>query len=205
MSFDLGLERLINGLAGRSRLLDAVMVAFAQYSPLVLALILLVVYFAPDPRRRWRRLVAIYAGAAALVALAVSYVIGLAWYRPRPFVADPTLVHALVAHANDSSFPSDHATLAFAIALGLWSLGPAWGPLLLALGVVVAFARVFVGVHWPTDVLAGAILGGLAGWLLPRLAQSLNPYLNRLLDALGPLGQDAPPASENEEPRPGHS
>ena len=89
-------------------------------------------------------------GAASLIAGMVA--------RPRPFVADPH-VRLFLAHAPDPGFPSDHATAAFAIAAVLIArLGRPAIPVLIAAGVL-AIARVLVGVHYPSDVLAGAVLG----------------------------------------------
>lgn len=190
MRFDLVLERTINGWAGANPALDALMSFVALYSPEILAALLLYVYFAPNARRRERRHRAIHAGLAGLIAVGFSGLIGQLWYRPRPFVALPATVHLLIHHAPDSSFPSDHATLAFAIATVLAGLGPLWGWLLVAFGALVAVARVFVGVHWPTDVLAGALLGFLVARGILRLVPWLDPWIERVLAAIGPLGRD---------------
>lgn len=198
MSVDAGLQHLINGWAGASHLLDGLMVALATDGVFVYPLALLGVYFAPHPDRRRRRRLGIYAAASALIALGINVLIGMLWYRPRPFVADPAGVHLLVRHGVDSSFPSDHATLAFAVSAGLWAIGPAWRWPLLILSALIAFARVFVGAHWPTDVIAGAILGSAVARVVLGLGPRLDPLLDRLLDALGPLGRDTPPA----RPRP---
>lgn len=193
MSFDLALQQAVNGWAGLSPGVDRVMAFLADKSPYVYALLLLWAYLAPGRARRRRRRLAVSAGLAAVAALAVNGLIGWAWYRPRPFLVRPASVHVLVRHGADPSFPSDHAALAFALAAALWELGAAWGWPLLALGAAVAVARVFVGVHWPTDVLAGAAIGLVLGRLAVGLQPRLTPLLDRLLDALGPLGRDGGP------------
>ena len=108
------------------------------------------------------------AAAAGLLGLGLNQLIGLAWYHPRPF--ELGLGHQWMAHARDSSFPSDHVTLIWSVALML--LAPratrVAGAALALLGVAVAWARVYLGVHFPLD-MAGALFVALAsaGIVLP--------------------------------------
>lgn len=98
---------------------------------------------------------------ASLFALGFNQLIGLAWFRPRPFSIG--LGHTLLAHAADSSFPSDHLTAIWSVAFSLAMRPPTRraGALLAALGLPVAWARIFLGVHFPSD-MAGAALVALA-------------------------------------------
>lgn len=86
--------------------------------------------------------------------------------RPRPFALHPELVHNFLQHGFDRSFPSDSITAAFAIAVGVLVYSRRWGRPLLALAVAFAIGRIAVGVHYPSDVLAGAALGTLISCLL---------------------------------------
>jgi undecaprenyl-diphosphatase len=89
--------------------------------------------------------------------------------RPRPFVAHPE-IHAFLAHAPDPGFPSDHATAAFAIGAVLFlRLGVRAVPVLLA-AAALASSRVIVGVHYPGDVIAGALIGVAAAGAVCVLA-----------------------------------
>lgn len=84
--------------------------------------------------------------------------------EPRPFVNDAS-TRLLISHAMDNSFPSDHATLAFAVGgVIVWWRRPL-GLVALGCASLVGFARVYVGVHWPSDIVAGALCGIAAGWL----------------------------------------
>jgi undecaprenyl-diphosphatase len=94
---------------------------------------------------------------AACVALGINGLIGLLIYRDRPFVHHHVI--QLIQHAANASFPSDHATGAFVIAgsIWIWRKRDGWVWLLLATGI--AFSRVWTGVHYPADVLAGIVIG----------------------------------------------
>src|ERR1700682_2894042 len=110
MSLATALFHWINGFAGHSRVLDAIMIAVANYSPIVFAVVLLGCWaqWRPD----WQRAAAL-AGVPALVALGVGQLVGMLLPRARPYLVTSATV--LVTHAPDTSFPSDHALLAFAV------------------------------------------------------------------------------------------
>lgn len=98
--------------------------------------------------------------ASGLIGLGLVQVIGALSYRPRPF--ETGLGLNLMQHVPENSFPSDHATLVFAIATTL--LMSPWrkiGLMLLILGLGVGWGRVYLGAHYPFDILAGAALGAL--------------------------------------------
>lgn len=88
----------------------------------------------------------------------LSHVLKATTNTPRPYVAMPHL-HTLINRPTSESFPSSHATTAFAGAVVLAFLLPRLWPLFFAAAALVAFSRLYVGVHYPTDVLAGAALG----------------------------------------------
>ncbi|MDH0092664.1 phosphatase PAP2 family protein [Achromobacter mucicolens] len=100
--------------------------------------------------------------ASITVALVVSYLCGVLWPYPRPFVAG--LGHAFFTHKASSSFPSNHtiiiATFAFALILDRRWAG--WGWLALAGAVLVGTSRVYLGVHFPLDIAGGLLLAPLA-------------------------------------------
>ena len=115
---------------------------------------------AADLRARPRRLPAtpLLAGAALLAASLASSALKDVFGRLRPPLAHDSLT-ALVSLPADSSFPSGHATGAFAAAGVVAALHPRLRAPVLALACLVAFSRVYLGVHYPTDVVAGAALG----------------------------------------------
>lgn len=92
--------------------------------------------------------------------------------RVRPYDIN-TAVEILVAKPKDFSFPSGHTAASFAAASALWfsKEGKLWMPALL-LAVLIALSRMYLYVHYPTDVLGGAILGIFCGWLANTLIKN---------------------------------
>jgi undecaprenyl-diphosphatase len=124
------------------------------------------VFFLQDRRRAW-----VFASAAAsgVIAWLASEGIGLLYFRPRPFAA-LSGVHLLIAKSPlDKSFPSDHASIAFALAFAVYFADRRWGGVFLAMAAAIAVARVYVGVHYFSDVIAGALLGFICAFLVHRL------------------------------------
>lgn len=153
-ALDAALFHAVNGVAGHHPVLDAVMVAVAEYSPQFFAVVLVALWAS---WRRERQVPAILAGGSALLALGIGQILAHLAFRVRPFLAGPATL--LIHHSADSSFPSDHATLTFAVAAMLLAYHRRVGVALLVIALWVAVARVYVGAHYPGDVLGGAILG----------------------------------------------
>jgi len=116
------------------------------------------------------------AGFSALLALGIAQVISHLWERPRPYVAHPDVAHLFISASPDPSFPSDHATAAFAIATAIFLRNRKAGYVALAMATALAFARVAVGTHYPGDVLGGAALGATCALLfyLPPVRGALH-------------------------------
>jgi undecaprenyl-diphosphatase len=177
MSLDAHLAESANTFAAHHDGWEDAARAWAQVSePLFIAFVVVLAAAAlllRRPRVLWATVLAVAAAGAGLV---VAAVLARVVDRPRPFVAHPQ-IHAFLAHAADPGFPSDHATAAFAIAVVLLiRLGWRWLPVLLA-AAALAVARVLVGVHYPADVLAGALLGTVAAIGVCLLATRLGPWL----------------------------
>ena len=85
--------------------------------------------------------------------------------RIRPFLVN-TAVELLTAPPADASFPSGHTAASFASVTALWLAGKKrWAMAALPLAVLIAFSRMYLCVHFPTDILGGAVLGTACGWL----------------------------------------
>jgi undecaprenyl-diphosphatase len=176
-SLDYALFHAVNGLAGRSAALDGLMIASAKYLPVVFALALVALWVSWRERNQHG---AVLAGASALIALGIGQLIGKAFPRPRPYVSHT--VNQLIPRSLDTSFPSDHAILGFAVAVMVWRYNRRAGAALLVLATLLAIARVFVGAHYPSDILGGAVLGALTSVALDYL--SARKPLSASLDAV---------------------
>jgi undecaprenyl-diphosphatase len=182
---DYTVERWINGLAGEHGWLDTIMRRAAGWGQLVFIGVVALWFLVGWARgRSVDRHGAVRALLAAGLGLGVNQLITLAWDRPRPFVAHPDVVHVLASHARDASFPSDHAAAGFAIAMVLVLVHRRLGALALAAAALMSFARVYVGEHWPGDVVAGAAIGVVAAVLLSTLLRPATEAIGSLLDSV---------------------
>jgi undecaprenyl-diphosphatase len=110
------------------------------------------------------------------IALADTVALGLkaAIERPRPYVRYPGQ-EPLLKTAFDYSLPSGHAATSFAAATVLTSFAPRLGPAFFVLAAGIAWSRVYVGVHYPSDVLLGAVLGTALGVAVAYVAGTIPP------------------------------
>ena len=124
----------------------------------------------------------LWAPLGALLALAVNQPVALAVAEPRPFTVLPHAL-VLVSRSTDYSFPSDHAVMAGAVAVGVLLAHRRLGILTVTLAVAMAFTRVYVGTHFPLDVIVGLLVGAAVAWasyaLVGRLARQLVETLVR--------------------------
>ena len=148
---------LINGMANWSVLLDAVMILISKLVPYLYILILAWLYVKGFRTGNFKlRGESFATGVLLVLCLIGSFILGAMFYENRPFVDHQ--VNLIVSHAADASFPSDHAVGTMAIASGIlfyhWSLGTkmVYG------SILVGFSRVFVGNHYPGDILGAFIL-----------------------------------------------
>jgi undecaprenyl-diphosphatase len=173
--------RAVNRVAQHTPWLHAPARLYAEYGVVLFAVLLLWSWWqargSGDPRRM---AAALWAPVGMLIAIGVNQFIGNAVAEPRPYAVLPH-IHMLVSRSTDYSFPSDHAVMAGAVAAGVLLAGRRLGVLAVVMAVLMAFARVYVGAHFPLDVIAGLAVGAavcVASYLLIR------PLLRWLVVAL---------------------
>ncbi|MFD3996981.1 phosphatase PAP2 family protein [Streptomyces sp. NPDC058548] len=176
---DVSLLYDINGLAKAAPpWFDRVMEFVGEYG-IMLAMALVVLWCWWSVRRRGTLADSVSAVAglvwaplAAGIALLVNIPIRGFVERPRPF-RDHQGLEVLVAGKTDFSFVSDHATLAMALGVGVFVAHRRFGLAAIGLALAEGFARVYMGVHYPTDVIGGFALGTAVALLLAPLALAL--------------------------------
>lgn len=171
---DWTLFQAVNGvLVGRDWLEDPVTsvlgVAVPLYAAATLALWLLA---HPYGLPRWKQ-ATVAALLSASLALLANQAVAHVWDRPRPFAAHPLATHLFAAPSPDPSFPSDHAAAAFAIAVAILVFSRRAGAAFLAAATLIAVSRVVLGLHYPSDVLAGAAVGTAAALLTTQFGMPL--------------------------------
>jgi undecaprenyl-diphosphatase len=175
---DTSILHSLNGFfVGHDAIEDPVL-AYVNAAEVLFAAVIVVLFAIGRGRWAVARRAGVAAAASTGLALLLAKIVSTVVDRPRPFVADPHGVHLFAAHAADPGFPSDHATAAFAIAVAVLLRNRPLGIVLTVLAAILAVGRVAIGVHYPTDVLAGAALGALTAVAL------WAPPLRRLLDRL---------------------
>ena len=173
VQMDAFLLHQLNQFADRWEILDWLAIFTAEWLPYIAAVLLFGIFIYEG---HFKRVTFFKAGFSIIVALVARFpliwLIQLFINRPRPFVVDQKVVNIL-SYNSTNSFPSAHATFFFALAVYLFLLDKKLGILMVAVTVLMGIARVFVGVHWPSDILAGAFLGIFAVLLFFTAANRL--------------------------------
>lgn len=126
---------------------------------------------------------ALFCAVSILIALGLGFACGTLWFHPRPFMIP--LGHTWISHPADNSFPSDHGTVMFSAAFALLSLRMrSIGLLMLLAALPVAWARIFLGVHFPLDMLGAALISGAGVCVAKVVWQALGQRMLALCEAL---------------------
>lgn len=165
MAFDTQLLYLLNNVAGQSPFLDGIIVFFATYLAYILILIFLVLVLFSHYQKREKWEILLVTGISAVIArFGITELIRFFYHHPRPSV------YQLLAE-NSWSFPSGHAMFFFALATAIYLYNKRWGFWFYIAAVLIGVARVMAGVHYPSDIVGGAILGSLTAYIVFCIAK----------------------------------
>jgi membrane-associated phospholipid phosphatase len=161
----------VNDFARSTGWLQGPVTAYAKYGLLVFAALLVVGWWVARPLPARVMAAALLAPVSTVLAVAINQPIIKHVAEARPYVVHPGAL-VLVSKTTDPSFPSDHAAMAGAVAAGLMLVSWRLGLVAAGFAVLMAFARVYVGVHFPQDVVAGLAVGAAVSavvWLALRV------------------------------------
>lgn len=164
---------LINNMSLQNHTLDQIMIAISQYVPIIMSayLILLITWsFIYKDRSLLKNAISVISLLG--ITLGVNYGLEHLIYMPRPFVEHT--VHLVIPHSATSSFPSTHAMATMAIALGVHHYYKRIGSVFIALSILTGLSRIYLGHHYPFDVIGGFAITYLLYILF-------NTYIKRLL------------------------
>ena len=182
MAIDWKLFQIFNGLAGRSLILDTLIRLLMNDYLITTALVLFLfgLWFSGETREIRERnqlavpsaVVAMFAGNLFIKAL------NLLFYRSRPFATH--VVHLLFYRPSDSSFPSNATSVGFSMATAVYLYNRKAGMAMYVLSFLLGFSRLCGGVHYPSDIVGGALTGIAAGYLVVKQLA----FLRRIWQAL---------------------
>jgi len=184
-SIDASLLIWLNGLSGSVKIFDDLMrvIASDYLMPLVLSLSMFGLWFSGKTpfQRMTYQLTTLMGISALLISNAVVWLINSLWHRPRPFLDHSDELNLLFYSPTDPSFPANPVAICFAVATAAWVVNRQFGWWLFAAGSLYGFSRVYAGVFYPTDIVAGALVGIAVYGFTSYLRRFLEPLITMVI------------------------
>lgn len=179
MGFDLAIFELISGLTGRFFILDTVGIISAKYLPFLLVGLFIIYAFSYEG---WKKRLFTFIFAALGLIISNGFFVKIIKYlyeKPRPF---ETLDIEPLVSSSGFAFPSGHASFFFTLAFILFLFNKKWGTWFIVLASLNSIARIFVGIHWPVDIIGGVAVATLSfGVVYILLQSSFDKIINKQL------------------------
>lgn len=177
---DAGLTNWINGWSGQDWYVDQFFRGISLFGLPILVVVMACQWWSHQDRSHTRH-VLLAAGFSVIFGFALNLLILLFIQRDRPYIVGVT--NLLIAPSGDPSFPSDHATAAFAIAATFLAYNFSGSKVLLAAAIMISASRIYVGTHFVSDIVGGAITGLLAAGVV-LLTYSEGSRADRFLTSI---------------------
>ncbi len=173
MNLDIYLFNLIYNLSRRSICFDSLGIFIAQSLIFFIPILIFLVWLLKKDKKILKGL--LFGFFSAILVYLFDFLIEKIYFRSRPFVS-LNFIPLIEVLPSSPSFPSTHTALAFALAFSLYFINRRLGIIFLVLALLIGISRIFVGVHWPSDVLSGIILGFIFSSLINKVL--VNKFLN---------------------------
>ena len=174
MTLDVKLLYFFNKFAGKSQISDVLTIFFATYLKYILLIIFFILlYFAVYSKRDklyifWTTIISIIVARGVL-----TEIIRFLYHRPRPFIEFPVI--KLIAKNNmEGSFPSGHSAFLFAMATAIYFYNKKWGIWFFVATILINISRIVAGVHYPSDILGGMVVGIFTGCIVFYFAKKIK-------------------------------
>lgn len=172
MSLDLKIFYLLNNLAGKNPVFDALTIFFAEYLGYFLILFFLAfLFFSSFPKRQKIKVFLVAFSSMVIARFGIVSLIRFFYHRPRPFIDHN--VNQLIVN-NNLSFPSGHAAFFFALAMVVYFYNKKWGIWFFLAAILMGLSRIIAGVHYPSDIIGGAIIGIFTAYLIFYFSKKLK-------------------------------
>lgn len=183
MNIDYQSFELINQLAGRNIFLDQLVVFFSKYGPILFGMVFVWLWFSKTGNRHENRKIVVLAVTVAFITLGIDKLIEMTYFRPRPFVTHAVTLLSEKSK-SDPSFPSNHAAGSFALAFSMFWKRRKAGSILIVLAFLMALSRIFIGVHYPLDVMVGALIAFSVAYIVISQIGFLDKPFNWIITSL---------------------
>jgi undecaprenyl-diphosphatase len=160
----------INGVANTSKMIDFIGLFFADYLLYLVGIAFIIILFIKKTRLMAISIAVTTFLARIVIAEPLKRIVHLA----RPYVSLDDAKKIVSENGDYLSFPSGHTTIFFAIAMAIYFFNKKWGIIAFVIAALVGIARIYVGVHWPLDVVAGALIGILSGIIVNKFVIKLT-------------------------------
>lgn len=169
MTLDVTLFYIFNNLAGKFRFFDILTIFLASYLQyLLVAIFVLFLYFSAYSKRDKLYIFCTTIVSVIIARFGITEIIRFLYHRPRPFITHH--VYQLFAE-NDWSFPSGHSAFFFAMATAIYFYNKKWGIGFFIAAILMNLSRIIAGVHYPSDILGGVIVGVFTAYVVFRFIE----------------------------------
>lgn len=181
LKMNMKLFTLINNLASKNMVLDKIMIFFSKDVPYIFMAVIAIIFILGIKKKNIDyRKAAFSTFIITIINLILSFIIGNIYYVDRPFVHSK--VNLLLPHTADASFPSDHATGTMSIALGFAKYNKLLSMILTVVSVIVGFSRIYVGHHYPMDVIGAYIIVFITSYIYNLTLRSKVENLYEIIE-----------------------